>query len=203
MMETLKKVKLKKSGGIVVEFNQPDPNDNTQMMSANDYNRIPHEDLIAAIGGLKPYLVKAHNLTPYEKWNKEMMGENEYQACDVLKKIMKENTDSIMMSVDVTGIAFSGEDENAGAIITGTHLCGDTKVSLNSPRIILARDVFKWEPSLVNQIDLIKKEVHAYLHEGKKGEPKPIEEIPGNIFSNTKAIKEEKEEKPEPKKKKK
>lgn len=54
---------------------------------------------------------------------------------------------------------------------------------MNSPRIVLSRDVFHWEADLEKQVDKIKKEVHLYLYENKKGEAKPIEEEDGNLFT--------------------
>jgi len=184
-METLKKVKLKKNGGLDIDYQQPDPQDNSQIANQAQYNRIPHEHLVGAIEGLKPFLAKSHNLFSFEKWNKEMMSEAEYKAMDALEKLFGEAKQTILNSVDVTGIFFSGQDNpdanddsvdaNFGVIITGTHNCGGTKVAFNSPRIILSRDTFGFEDELKRQIKKIKKEVHAYLYDGKRGKPKPIE----------------------------
>jgi len=177
-METLKKVKLQKSGnGLYVEHDEPNV-DNT-----GNYKIIPHEDLIHAIKELIPFLAWSHNLTPWDRWSGDLFSPEETDAVKVLKKQMKETTAWIMSTIDVSGISLSGEGEMYGCIITGTHDCNGTKCALNSVRIVLSRDVFHWEDDLKKVVDKIRTEVHAYLAGTKKGEAKPIEEVEGNLFT--------------------
>lgn len=84
---------------------------------------------------------------------------------------------SDILSIDksrlsISGIALSGHEDTFGVIITGTMEveAGNTKVALNTPRIMLSRETYGIEEEIQGHIERIVQEVHSYLFENKQSQ---------------------------------
>lgn len=183
-MQTLKKVKKKANGGLDVELNNPNQLKNPPRKSTNEYDTIPHPDLLHALDGLKIYLAKTFSLFFFEKWGvNDLFNKQEVSAVRDLDQKFKEEKIRIHESIEVNGMCLVGDNDSLSVKILGTIRCGHTPVSINTPNILLSGDVFHFEPLLKKQVELIEFESLEYVNGNKKGEAKPIEEEDGNLFT--------------------
>jgi hypothetical protein len=103
----------------------------------------PHPDLIKSVKAFLDILL--------DIWEFEVKDENEVQ---------------------VTGVSFSGKEENEGLIITGKKSVEGGVVAMNSHRIRLAGETLGIEGKLAKLYEDHKKEVFAALYEGKTAQMK-------------------------------
>lgn len=175
---SLTKVKLLKGGGIDVTFRETIISGG--VTDVKDWNlqnsENPHPDLVDKLNELKQYLAKCYNLDLIVNLaHNKGISEKEQAAFNVVKKIINNVYLENIKKLDVTGIAISGEIDNdkdkRSVIITGTYLQeNNSKTALNSPRIKLGNDQFKFEADVQELVNDIEEEVSLYLFNGKKSQ---------------------------------
>ena len=79
--------------------------------------------------------------------------------------------DELVSKINVRGVSWSGSDENIGVIITAVYETPNgLKTCINTPRIKLAQISFGFEEELETILDSIRKEVFAFLFNGKQAQ---------------------------------
>lgn len=208
---SLTKVKLLKGGGLEATYREQDTvkgiTDSKDWTVKNSIN--PHPDLVSAIESLKEYLAKCYGMdTAVVLSRSKGLDKKDTDAFKVVKKLIENVHNEMLKKIDITGIAISGTIENdkdkRSVIITGTQLMeNNSKTALNSPRIKLNTDQFKFEADVQEIVDLISDEVAEYLFENKQAQldmfAPPKEEKLSNDFIEGN-IGEGKEDKKETKK---
>jgi hypothetical protein len=139
----LKKAKTNKAGGLYVEYSVEHVIGDEVFESTVKRNEDipPHPDLTSIFEELKPMLTKVF----------------EYKKDKA--------------NVKVIGISFSGSDDTAGAVITGTFkTSGGQKVALNTPRLRYNVTTYGYEEQLEAIHERLEQEVKEYLFEEKKAQ---------------------------------
>lgn len=190
--ELIKIKLLKDDAGVFIEYNVK-TNDSGATNKDNNAVKcpvVPHPDLIESIKKLDVFLARTNGYLDLKTVipNMELTGDQR-QTCERLMS----NT---VRKIRATGLSLSGEDKNFGVVITGKFAC-DNKIdiAINSPRIVLSRDVFKFEIELSELIDRIIEEAYCYRIEGKRSAPQLP--LPGESVDQPKSKKKSKNEAPE------
>lgn len=175
-MFRLEKVKvLKNMGGLdvkyVIQHRNKDVVNEKSFQQKNPM--VPHPDLMQSIEKLDIYLAKVYGLNRMDAIRGSAeLSNKEAAAFKDLKKIIDAANKEQLDRTSVTGIAISGEDKNLGVIITGTYACDNNIDSaINSPRIKLVGETFKFEADLAELVDKIVEETFCYLFENKRADP--------------------------------
>lgn len=139
----LLKLKQEKNGGLTIEWHESAAHGDTvtQNKIKQTSNDIPHPDLINVL-----------------KMFKRFVG-------DVIF------ADQNNLTIDVKGVAVSGENDSRGVIIMSTmdSLAG-LPIVLNTHRIKLIDEVYGFEPELETGIDMLETEAYEYVYAGKKAQ---------------------------------
>lgn len=176
-MFELKKAKLNKSGGLVVEYIGMGQGQGPHPISESISSPV-HLDLKAAFDRLKIALVRTMKTDwPFRALAPDLLSKpEEIEAYNTLKWKMDEAHESLVESIGVNGIHLSGEEASSGVIVSGSIETKNIHTSINTPRIVFGRDVFGIESELEMIVDEVVEEVRKYLFEKKHGE------VP-NLFS--------------------
>jgi len=166
---TLTKVKREKNGGLDIHFDyivkDGEETYNNKGELADD--KIPHPDLMERIKKLKPFLVDAYGFNKYRK----LISNAEFQGTEDQVTKTEDLNAEILGKVDITGVSVSGQEDNRGAIITGTFdIQNGVKTALNSHRIKFSSTFFGWESEVGELIDELQKECYLYLFKNKKAQ---------------------------------
>jgi len=174
----LTKVKIIKNGGLDVTYRETKTDKGiTDTIDINIKNTVnPHPDLVDKIGELKEYLTKCYGFDDVIKVAKSK-GLQKGQM-DAFKKVLEtiENVHKEQMKkIAITSVSINGVVENdkdkRSVVISGTHLMeNNSKTALNSPRIKLNTNQFKFEADVQDIINDLSEEVSLYLFDGKKAQ---------------------------------
>lgn len=165
----LKKVKLLPSGGVYAECKMTAHVDGSLHEIDEKVTNpiVPHPDLENAIRSLKNELLTSCGF----RGLMVVVNAEEFKASGAQKEAAAEFWNILEGKAHVTGVHFSGEEENAGVIISGKIAAENgSNIALNSPRMRFSSDVFGFEEHLEGMAEKIKDEVYSYLFENKKGQ---------------------------------
>lgn len=177
-MFILSKIRLPKSGGIVIHHREVvEKNgikDTVDVQVTNSVN--PHPDLVDKMNELKPFLAECHGLNSFVTLAKSK-GLDKAQK-DAFKKVLTVINNvhgTLMDKLAVTALSIKGLNEDTkdgrSVVISGTMLQENkSKTAMNSPNIKLAQDTFKFESDVQDIVNDLEKEVIAYLFEGKRAQ---------------------------------
>ena len=186
----LSKVKLDPQGGIKAEYQitatvdgEPSIIDRTESC-----DRDVHPDLRGLFEDLRNIVGRVFGMTSFLT----LLESDEMKLPESKKMIARSFADELMAKIDVRGVSWSGSDENVGVVITSVfETTNGLKTAINTPRIKLAQISFGFEEQLETIVQSIKREVYAYLFEGKQaqlslfgqnGEPAPVpDDMPENM----------------------
>lgn len=172
---TLGKVKIVKNGGLETmhrdTHTEKGITNTVDVIIKNTVN--PHPDLINLVNDLKPYLAKCYQMDAFVTLAKSKGVDAKHkkafkEVLELIENVHKINMDKIA----ITGVAISGviedDKDKRSVIITGTMMQENgSKTALNSPRIKLNTDQFKFESDVQEIINDLSTEVFQYLYEGK------------------------------------
>lgn len=175
---TLSKVKLVKGGGIDVTFRESTQSKGiTDTIDWNTKNSVdPHPDLVSKIGVLKEYLAKCYKMDALLVLSKSKgLDKKDKDAFKVVSKVVENVYNEMISNIEITGVSITGQMEDdkdkRSVVITGTMLQENgSKTALNSPRIKLANDQFKFEAYIQDIVNELEEEVIGYLFEGKRAQ---------------------------------
>ena len=165
----LSKVKLDPQGGIKAEYQitatidgEPSIIDRTESC-----DRDVHPDLAAMFEDLRTIVGRVFGMTSFLT----LLESDEMKLPESKKMIARSFADELMAKIDVRGVSWSGSDENVGVVITSVfETTNGLKTAINTPRIKLAQISFGFEEQLETIVQSIKREVYAYLFEGKQAQ---------------------------------
>ena len=177
----LSKVKLDPKGGLQANYQitatvdgEPSVIDRTESCT-----RDVHPDLLGLFTDLRNIVGRVFNITSFLT----MLESDEMKLPESKKTIARAFADELLAKIDVRGVSWSGTDDNVGVVITAVfETPNGLKTCINTPRIKLAQISFGFEEQLEAIVEQIKKEVYAYLFNGKQaqlqlfgqnGEPAP------------------------------
>lgn len=175
---SLVKIKILKGGGVDATFREKQTVKGTT--DTKDWNlkssENAHPDLTDKINDLKQFLAKCYNMDAMIVLaNSKGLDKKEKDAFKIVNKTINNVYLENMKKIEVTGLSITGEVEGdkdgRSVCITGTQLQENkSKTALNSPKIKLANDQFKFEADVQELVDLIQEEVYDYLFNGKKAQ---------------------------------
>lgn len=165
----LSKVKLDPQGGIKAEYQitatvdgEPSIIDRTESC-----DRDVHPDLRGLFEDLRNIVGRVFGMTSFLT----LLESDEMKLPESKKMIARSFADELMAKIDVRGVSWSGSDENVGVVITSVfETTNGMKTAINTPRIKLAQISFGFEEQLETIVQSIKREVYAYLFEGKQAQ---------------------------------
>lgn len=165
----LSKVKLDQQGGIKAEYQitatvdgEPSIIDRTESC-----DRDVHPDLRGLFEDLRNIVGRVFGMTSFLT----LLESDEMKLPESKKMIARSFADELMAKIDVRGVSWSGSDENVGVVITSVfETTNGLKTAINTPRIKLAQISFGFEEQLETIVQSIKREVYAYLFEGKQAQ---------------------------------
>ena len=165
----LSKVKLDPQGGIKAEYQitatidgEPSIIDRTESC-----DRDVHPDLRGLFEDLRNIVGRVFGMTSFLT----LLESDEMKLPESKKMIARSFADELMAKIDVRGVSWSGSDENVGVVITSVfETTNGLKTAINTPRIKLAQISFGFEEQLETIVQSIKREVYAYLFEGKQAQ---------------------------------
>ena len=175
----LSKVKLLPTGGVSVEYSvtQVVENEASVLERKETCTRDVHPDLRELFVALRAIVAEALGLTAFVRL---MQSEDFKKMSGAQKEAMADFAIEMQDRVDVRGIAWSGADANIGVVISAVLETGNgLKTAVNTPRIKLAQLSFGFEENLEALTDAVKREVYAYLYEGKQAQLSLFGDQPG------------------------
>lgn len=187
---SMKKIKLLKGGGIesvtIIElsidgaFMEVERSQKTPI--------VPAPSLEGAVRSLKEKLLISCGYMDM----KTLINSPEFKATKAQKDAAQKMIDIRMEKTNVTGVHVSGQDQNAGVIITGKIQAENgSNIAINSPRIRFSSSVFGFEEDLQGEVTSMEGELYEYLHEGKKAQLEVFGNEEQGPINEDKVIKDE------------
>lgn len=94
-----------------------------------------------------------------------------FKATEEQKTIAKEETEAATEGITVKSVTLSGEDDNAGCIISGEmEVKHGLRATVITPRLKYNEEIFGFEHELGDVLTALQREIYAYLFQGKKAE---------------------------------
>ena len=165
----LSKVKLLPKGGIQAEYQvtQTVDGENSLIDRNETCTRDVHPDLLGLFDDLRNIVGRVFNITSFLT----LFDTDEMKLTDAKKMIARKFPDELLGKIEVRGISWSGTDDNVGVIITSVfETPNGLKTCINTPRIKMAQISFGFEEELDKIVAEVKKEVYAYLFNGKQAQ---------------------------------
>ena len=165
----LSKVKLLPKGGIQAEYQvtQTVDGENSLIDRNETCTRDVHPDLLGLFDDLRNIVGRVFNITSFLT----LFDTDEMKLTDAKKMIARKFADELLGKIEVRGISWSGTDDNVGVIITSVfETPNGLKTCINTPRIKMAQISFGFEEELDKIVAEVKKEVYAYLFNGKQAQ---------------------------------
>lgn len=123
---------------------------------------IPHQDLVDIKNSLKKYLLMAYGI---QQAHERAMG---YAMKGKIESIENDLLD-FYQKVEVTRISIAGEKQLRGVVISGKiKSFNDSKIALNTPRIVFSSDKLGFEEDVEAAIEGINQEIWLMMTEGKR-----------------------------------
>lgn len=160
---SLSSVKVAKNGGLNLsyDFREVVGDETYQDKEAKESSKIPHPDLTNLLKSLVPTVA-----TVFGYYRMKASVEKTNPKVD-----LKDSLNELLSDINVTGIHLSGNNENAGMIISATFKTqGNQKVAINTHRIRFTDKVYGFEEDLEDVVENIEEECFKYLFEGKKAQ---------------------------------
>lgn len=183
----LSKVKMISKGGLDVHFEVEDVcgaevyRENYHVASSKEI----HPDLRKLFDGLKPILARVYHLSFF----RSLMDTPDFKATKKQRELAEETFKEVIAKLNVTGVSFSGKDNNVGVVLTGTFTAdSNQKMDINSHRMKLKEERYGFEQEMEDIIGSIESEVYQFLFKNKKaqmelfyenGEPYGVQEFNG------------------------
>lgn len=177
----LSKVKTLKGGGLDVHYEVTETigdesyTNKYHVESAKDI----HPDLRDCFNRLRPIMGRIFNITSFLS----IVETPDFKATQEQNELSRDFADEMLKNIKVRGVSFSGQNDNAGVVLTGSFtVSNDQKTAINSPRLKFNTKVFGFEKELEEIAADIETEVYAFLFKNKKaqlelfgadGEPAP------------------------------
>lgn len=166
---SLSKVKLIKDGGVDVHYDVTETVDTETYI--NKYHvectKEQHPDLTNCFKAIRPIMARLYNVTSF----KTLLATEEFNATKEQKAIADDFAAEAMQNIEMRGVSFSGDGENAGVVLTGLfEFSNGQKTAINSPRLKFACESFGFEEELEDICRQLEVEVYAYLFKGKKAQ---------------------------------
>jgi len=136
----------------------------------------PIHEVDPKLGELKEYLAKCYKMDALLVLSKSKgLDKKDMDAFKVVSKVVENVYQDMISNIEITGVSVTGEvdgdKDGRSVVITGTMLQENgSKTALNSPRIKLANDKFKFEADVQDILNELEEEVIGYLFEGKKAQ---------------------------------
>lgn len=169
---TLRKIKL--SGGAVeVDYTQTITHGAViqEVETSERRLRSPHPDLTKSLQLLGTFVARATHLDALDI--ARGFGENGGKATKEVKLLleqMQQRQSEILDSIDVRGVSIKGQDDKMTIVITSVVSCKNQSFTLNTPRIVLGRNIYGCEVAIAESIDELSDEVYQYLFAGKEAQ---------------------------------
>lgn len=163
----LSKVKLNPEGGLQADYQVTETVGGEP--SVTDYHanvcRDIHPELRGLFEDLRPIVGRVFNITSFLSFiDAEVIGHN-------IADRARQFADELLQKIDVRGVSWSGANDNVGVVITSVfETPNGLKTCINTPRIKTAQISFGFEEELEAITGAIKREVYAYLFEGKQAQ---------------------------------
>lgn len=163
----LSKVKLLPKGGIQAEYQVTQiVEGETSLIDRNETcSRDVHQDLLGLFADLRNIVGRVFGITSFLSFiDAEALSHN---VADRARAFAEE----LLSKIEVRGVAWSGTGDNTGVVITSVfETPNGLKTRINTPRIKMATISFGFEEELETIVESIKKEVYAYLFNGKQAQ---------------------------------
>ncbi len=163
----LSKVKLLPKGGIQANYQvtQIVEGENSVVDRDETCTRDVHPDLLGLFADLRNIVGRVFNITSFLTFlDAEVVNHN-------IRDRARAFADELLSKIEVRGVAWSGNDDNTGVVITSVfETPNGLKTCINTPRIKMATISFGFEEELETIVESIKKEVYAYLFKGKQAQ---------------------------------
>lgn len=165
----LSKVKLLPKGGIQAEYQitQVVNGENSVIDRNETCTRDIHPDLRGLFEDLRNIVGRVFNITSFLTF----LESDEINLPESKRAAARLFADELLQKIDVRGVSWSGNGDNAGVVITAVfETPNGLKTCINTPRIKMATISFGFEEELEQIADSIKTEVYAYLFKGKQAQ---------------------------------
>lgn len=164
---SLQKLKRLNGGGIHIEFETKRVEESETFYDNEklDSSREPHEDYLAKIRSLKPYLCEILGFTDV----RTIVSHEDFKATDKQIKAAETGYQNKVANIEITGFSIHGKEGNQNVIINGKMTINKLGViALNTPRIKFSNNIYGWEEDLKELAEQIEHESYLYLFEGKR-----------------------------------
>ena len=165
----LSKVKLLPKGGIQAEYQitQVVNGENSVIDRNETCTRDIHPDLRGLFEDLRNIVGRVFNITSFLTF----LESDEMKLPESKRAAARLFADELLQKIDVRGVSWSGNGDNAGVVITSVfETPNGLKTCINTPRIKMATISFGFEEELEAIVDAIKNEVYSYLFKGKQAQ---------------------------------
>lgn len=162
----LEKVKLLKTAGLSVEYGIDEAFGNEVYHNKSNYSsdKEPHPDLTVIFKKFRPIVARILHLTDYTDFVVRNEGNDE--QVKAANAIDGENVQKIR----INGISLHGSNENEGCKILALYNPDNYQCLAINPTVKFNAETYGFEPTVVELVDGLKKEVYAYLFDDKKAQ---------------------------------
>lgn len=165
----LSKVKLLPKGGLCAEYQVTVivDGENSLIDRNETCTRDVHPDLLGLFDDLRNIVGRVFNITSFLS----LLESDDFKLTESKKALARSFADELLQKIEVRGVAWSGTGDNAGVVITSVYETPNgLKTCINTPRMKMATISFGFEEELEQIVEQIKKEVYAYLFNGKQAQ---------------------------------
>ena len=166
---SLSKVKLIKDGGLDTHFEVKETLSSEIYLEKyhNETGKDVHPDLKKCFDMLKPIMGRIY----HHNFFKTLLETPDFKATPLQKTLADNAFQEVMQKINVTGLSFSGSDENLGCVITGTFTAdSNQKMAINSHRIKFTDTRYGFEEELQAICSDLEHEVYEFLFNNKRAQ---------------------------------
>jgi hypothetical protein len=169
---TLKKIKIGSDGKVNIIYLESDTSQGAAVKDVIERvsDRIPHPDLTMAVKRLTPFLIGSNSLMSHRLIDAIKTSKAEKTQIEKMEPVFLKLDEVVRKSVEVSGLAISGSDDNICIIITGKHYTGNTAVAINSPKLHINGDTWGFESKIEDVIFEIIEEAKAFVIDRKSAQ---------------------------------
>jgi hypothetical protein len=144
----------------------------TQQKSNSE--KPPHPDLFTKINDLKSYFLDKTGYSQYIDLCRELTIDDQDKRLRVAEEF-----ENLMQRTSITGLSFQGDETSQGVSINGyiKYPKGGGN-GISSKKITFGKQNLGYENDVEDKCDEIKKEVYAFLFQGKKAQQEMFDQEP-------------------------
>jgi len=134
--------------------------------------RIPRKELTDLMDEFKSILKECLGFNYFQIMSKSnTLTKVEEDAFKQLETVFDRGNNHMNSLIEISGISLNGSESKRSIVISGKlRQANNSKIAINSPRIVISGNTFGFEEEIEQIIYKIEEEVQVYLFEGERAQ---------------------------------